>query len=96
MNMDIYIVTEFGCDSGYNDMYTPCNSVFENREEAYKYYTNIKDKIIKEKVDYDIDFWIDYMKKDNNGECIIQNGMDNNNGAKRPIGVMIKKHLLKK
>lgn len=93
MNTDIYIVTEFGCDSGYNDMYTPKNSLFENREEAYKYYTNIKDEIIKDKLEYDIDFWIDYKLKDN-GECIIQKGIDKN-GAKRPIGVMIKKHLLK-
>lgn len=93
MNLDIYIVTEFGCDSGYNDMYTPVISVFENREEAYKCYTNIKDKIIKEKVDYNISFWIDYSLKDN-GECIIQKGMDYD-GAKRPIGVIIKKHLLK-
>ena len=90
--MVIYIITEVGCDSGYNDMYTPSISVFENKEEAYKYYTNIKDTIIKEKVDYDIDFWIDYKLKDN-GECIIQKGIDGN-GAKRPIGVMIKKHLL--
>ena len=90
MDNDIYIVTEFGCDSGYNDMYTPRNSIFKNKEEAYKYYTNIKDKIIKEKVDYEIDFWIDYTFK-NDGECIIQKGIDND-GAKRPIGVMIKKH----
>jgi len=49
-------------------------------------------QIIKEKVDYDIDFWIDYNLKDNE-ECIIQKGIDSN-GAKRPIGIMIKKHLL--
>jgi hypothetical protein len=49
MDTDIYIITEFGCDSGYNDMYTPSISVFDNREDAYKYYTNIKDTIIKEK-----------------------------------------------
>jgi hypothetical protein len=90
--MDIYIVTEFGCNSNHNDMYTPTNSLFENREEAYKYYTNEKDKIIKEKVDYEIDFWIDYSFK-NDGECIIQKGIDND-GAKRPIGVMIKKHSI--
>lgn len=94
MNTEIYIVTEFGCDSGYNDMYTPRNSLFENREEAYKYYTNIKDEIIKEKVEYEIDFWIDYNLKDSDGECIIQKGMDSG-GAKRPIGVMIKKYSLK-
>jgi len=89
MNIDIYIITEFGCDSGYNDMYTPRVLVFKDREEAYKYYTNVKDKIIKEKVDYDIDFYIDYkLRVENNGECIIQKGMDDN-GAKRPIGIMI-------
>lgn len=93
IDIDIYIVTEFGCDSGYNDMYTPKNSLFKNREDAYKYYTNIKDSIIKEKVDYDIDFWIDYNLKDNDGECIIQKGMDND-GAKRPIGVMIQKYVV--
>lgn len=92
--MEIYIVTEFGCNSGHNDMYTPDSSLFENREEAYKYYTNIKDEIIKEKVDYNIDFWIDYNLKDKDGECIIQKGIDDS-GAKRPIGVMIKKFLLK-
>lgn len=91
MNIDIYVVTEFGCNSGYNDMYSPKNSLFKNKEEAYKYYTNIKDIIIKEKIDYDIDFWIDYTLKNDDGECIIQNGMDHN-GAKRPIGIMIKKY----
>lgn len=93
MSFDIYIVTEFGCNSGYNDMYTPKNSLFTNKEDAYKYYTNIKDVIIKEKVDYNIDFWIDYTLKDSDGECIIQKGMDND-GAKRPIGVMIQKYIV--
>lgn len=91
MSTNIYIVTEFGCDSGYNDMYTPKNSLFKHREDAYCYYTKIKDEIIKEKVDYNIDFWIDdYSLKDKDGECIIQKGLDND-GAKRPIGIMIQK-----
>lgn len=93
MNMNIYIVTEFGCNSGYNDMYTPKNLLFKNREDAYKYYTNVKDRIIKDKVDYNIDFWIDYNLKDNDGECIIQKGIDND-GAKRPIGIMIHKYVV--
>jgi len=93
MNIDIYIVTEFGCDSGYNDMYTPKNSLFKNREDAYKYYTNIKDIIIKEKSDYEIDFRIDSKDKDKDMECIIQKGIDNN-GSKRPIGVMIHKYSI--
>jgi hypothetical protein len=93
MNTEIYIVTKFGCDSGYNDMYTPKNSLFKNREEGYTYYTKIKDEIIKEKVNYNIDFWIDYRLKDNDGECIIQKGIDCD-GAKRPIGVMIQKSYI--
>jgi hypothetical protein len=82
---NIYIVTEFGCNSGYNDMYHPSISVFKNYEDAYNFYNNIKNKIIKMKSEYDIDYIL-YKKKDS--ECIIQNGIDNN-GAKRPIGIII-------
>jgi hypothetical protein len=83
--MDIYVVTEFGCNSSHNDMYPPKILVFKNREDAYAHYTNEKNKILQMKEDYGIDFML-YCK----GECIIQCGMDDEHGAKRPIGVMIK------
>lgn len=83
--MNRYIVTKFGCDSGYNDMLPPEVVIFKNREEAYQYYKNVKDEIIKMKFDYDIDYMLHCV---NNKKYIIQKGIDDN-GAKRPIGIMI-------
>ncbi len=82
--MSIFIVTEFGCNSGHNDMYPPNVSVFLNRDDAYVYYNTIKKTIVDMKEMYDIEYE-EYTQEDQ--ESIIQTG--GKDGAKRPIGVMI-------
>ena len=36
--MTVYVVTEFGCNSGCNDMWIPESKVFADRDQAYEYY----------------------------------------------------------
>lgn len=89
--MEVYVVVEFGCNSGYNHMYTPSVSVFQSREKAYELYEKVKNYIIKMKEGYDIDY--DHYEDNGNGkESIIQCGGDE--GAKRPIGIMITKKTI--
>lgn len=88
MGDEIYVISSFGCNSGYNYMYSPDIYVFKNKEEAYAFYTKEKNKILIMKEDYNIDY---HVTKETDSECIIQYGYDNENGAKRPIGVIIKK-----
>lgn len=87
--METYVVVEFGCNSSCNDMYPPKVRVFRSKDDAYSYYTRIKNYILSMKNDYDIDYDI-YTKV--NEECIIQKGEYSDKGAKRPIGIMISNH----
>lgn len=88
--MDLYIVTEFGCNSGYNDMYPPTVTVFTNAEEAYAKFNAMKDEIIHMKEEYDID----YTKYEHNNQIsYIQDG--GVEGAKRPTGVSLT-HVVQK
>lgn len=91
MDVNIYVVTVFGCNSNHNDMYPPMVFVYSDRERAYKVYNDEKDKILKQKEKYEIDFRL-YSESD--GECIIQKGIDEDYGAKRPIGVKIIKEKI--
>jgi chloramphenicol O-acetyltransferase len=69
-------------------MYPPDIYVFKNKEEAYAFYTKEKNKILIMKEDYNIDY---HVIKQTDSECIIQYGYDSEHGAKRPVGVIIKK-----
>jgi hypothetical protein len=91
MDVNIYVVTMFGCNSSHNDMYPPMVFAYSDRERAYKVYNDEKDKILKEKEKYEIDFRL-YSESD--GECIIQKGYDEDYGAKRPVGVKIIKQKI--
>lgn len=86
MDVNVYVVTKFGCNSSHNDMYPPMVFVYSNREMAYKVYNEEKVKILKQAEDYEIDF---RSYSETNSECIIQKGIDEDNGTKRPIGVSI-------
>lgn len=74
----VYVVIEFGCNSGYNDMYPPSAKVFGDKEKAYEYYESKKKWLDKSHVK---------VYKDKDGETTIESGGDE--GAKRPEGVSI-------
>jgi hypothetical protein len=84
--MKVYVVTEFGCNSGYNDMYPPSTKVFMDRDKAYEYYFKCVKPLIEASSwnDYNVPIQ-NYKTKDS--ECVIQYGGDE--GAKRPEGVKI-------
>jgi hypothetical protein len=65
--MQVFVVTEFGCNSGYNDMYPPKVQVFGTKEKAMECYLKLKNEIIKMKEHCNI-----YERE--NYECIIQKG----------------------
>lgn len=37
----VYVVTNFGCNSGAHDMWIPETRVFTNKDDAYTYYNRI-------------------------------------------------------
>lgn len=84
--MKVYVVTEFGCNSGYNDMYSPSTKVFMDRDKAYEYYFQCVKPLIEASHDEDYNVPIQNYKN-KNSECVIQEGGDE--GAKRPEGVKI-------
>lgn len=84
MDVNIYVVTKFGCNSSHNDMYPPMVFIYSDRERAYHVYNEEKEK-------YEIDFRL-YSETDS--ECIIQKGYDEDYGAKRPVGVQIIKQKI--
>lgn len=81
-DINIYVVTEFGCNSGHNDMYPPTTKVFVSKIKAYAYYNKIKARICSS--DYDEPVKV-HVYKDSNGESAIQDGEE----VKRPEGVAI-------
>ena len=82
--MKVYVVTEFGCNSGHSNMYPPSTKVFIDREKAYEYYFQCIRPLIEESSEYNIPIE-KYKNKDR--ECIVQDGGDE--GAKRPMGIQI-------
>ncbi len=80
----VYVVTEFGCDSGYNAMWIPKTKVFHDKEKAYAYYQSKKDDLGKV---HDPPIVVKYVKW-GIGESAIESGGPQ--GAKRPDGVCIR------
>jgi hypothetical protein len=88
--MKVYVVTEFGCNSSYNDMYPPYTKVFIDRDKAYEYYFQCVKPLIEASQLHDkyCNCGVpiqNYKNKDS--ECVIQEGGDD--GAKRPLGIKI-------
>ncbi len=40
-NQVVYIVTQYGCDSGPSEMWIPVSKLFANYEEAYAYFLKV-------------------------------------------------------
>lgn len=78
----VYVVTEFGCNSGHNDMYAPTTKAFVDKVAAYAYYNKIKARLYSDDPDYPIEV---HVSKDAGGESAIQDG----EAVKRPEGVAI-------
>ena len=78
----VYTVTEFGCNSGHNDMYPPTVTLFKSRTDAYEYYNEIKKSLYSNDPDYPIKVH-EYTYA--TGESVIQDSED----VKRPQGVSI-------
>jgi hypothetical protein len=88
--VEMYVVTEFGCNSSHNDMYAPSVKVFYSKEEAYVYYLSVKT---------DLEKYLEYHEHDSecgdlfedhsyeNHEWFIQSG----EYMKRPMGVSIER-----
>lgn len=87
--MKVYVVTKFGCNSGYNDMYPPSTKLFMDRDKAYEYYFQCLKPLIEashEEYDHGYNVPIQTYKNEHR-ECVIQDGGDD--GAKRPVGIQI-------
>jgi len=90
MSKVVYIVTEFGCNSGDNDMYPPTVTAFSTYNAAYKMYRCIEKKLTPE----DPGICYTHHEYDQVDDTLIrgyliQNGGDE--GFKRPKGVMFNK-----
>jgi hypothetical protein len=87
--MEVYVVTEFGCNSTPSDMYPPSTWVFTDREKAYQCYHDHAPSLT------DIENMAErtILKS---GECIIQlcGYPYEDNRAKRPYGVSITKEKI--
>lgn len=100
IEIDVYTVVHFGCDSSPSDMWVPTTRVFSDKNQAYVYYRSIC-PVYDPDDDNDEDDEDDYEEKGydrstlytlDNGECIIQrygyhSGIGNR--AKRPTGALI-------
>ena len=103
LEIDIYTVVHFGCDSSPSDMWVPTTRVFTDEKQAYEYYHSICPAYDPDDDDEDDDEddgffstrkWCDKADKHNldNGECIMQlSGYHDSipNRAKRPEGALI-------
>jgi len=87
--MEVYVVTEFGCNSTPSDMYPPTTWVFTDREKAYQCYHDHAPSL----TDMDNEAEQIMLKS---GECIIQlcGYPSEPCRAKRPYGVSITKEKI--
>lgn len=81
-DINIYVVTEFGCNSNHNDMYPPTTRAFLDKTAANAYYNKIKARLYGTDPNVPIEV---HRYKDMHGESAIQGG----DAAKRPEGVAI-------
>lgn len=80
--MNIYVVTEFGCNSSHNDMYPPTTKAFVSKTQAYAYYNKRKAELYRFSIDGPTKV---HVYKDAKGESAIQDGEE----VKRPEGIAI-------
>ena len=102
--MNIFIVTEYGCNSSPSDMWTPSSKLFSNYTEAYEYFL-----IVSPPIDHECQYYEEANKyvnslydpnSTNNGYIVIEDrcqsyGVDEDcNYAKRPYGAVIARYRM--
>lgn len=92
-----YIVTEYGCNSGANNLWTPRNKLFVNYDEAYSYFLMISPSLTDTKKIAEQTINHEYDPNDKSNHFVIienriqiaGNYYDDPNCAKKPYGVVI-------
>jgi hypothetical protein len=102
--MNIFIVTEYGCNSSPSDMWTPSSKLFTNYAEAYEYFLKVSPTIDKEcKYYQEAEQYVNSSydsNSENNGYIVIENrcqtcvGDKDTSYAKRPYGAVIARHRM--
>ena len=103
--MNIFIVTEYACNSSPSDMVTPTSKLFTNYEEAYEHFLKVSPPIDRslgyyQEVDQRFNSSYD-PNSGNNGYIVIESRCqtcvrDNKDTsyAKRPYGAVIARHRI--
>ena len=103
--MNIFIVTEYACNSSPSDMVTPSSKLFTNYEEAYEYFLKVSPTIDRECVYYqEADQCVNSSYYDstssNNGYIVIESRCQTcrkdkeSSYAKRPYGAVIARYIM--
>lgn len=101
--MNIFIVTEYGCNSSPSDMWTPSNKLFSNYEEAYEYFLKVSPTIDRECAYYqEADQHVNSSYDPNSTDvyifiesrCQTCHGDKDTSYAKRPYGAVIARYRM--
>lgn len=102
--MNIFIVTQYGCNSSPSDMWTPISKLFTNYEEAYEYFLKVSPTIDRECEYYEeADQRVNSSynpNSTNNGYIVIESRCQTchkdkeSNYAKRPYGAVIARYIM--
>ncbi len=102
--MNIFIVTEYGCNSSPSDMWTPITKLFTNYAEAYAHFLIVSPTIDRERPYYaETDHVVNTSydpESVNDGctfieyRCHIARGDKVCNYAKRPSGAVISRYRM--
>ncbi len=102
--MNVFIVTEYGCNSSPSDMWTPSSKLFSNYAEAYEYFL-----IVSPPIDRKCEYYEEanqYVNRaydpnsTNNGYIVIEDRCQSYRGyeelcyAKRPYGAVIARYRM--
>ncbi len=93
--MSFYIVTQYGCNSSHNDMWTPRSTLFTNYTEAYDHFLLVAPCIDRENEYYqEATQYINNSCEPNSAYILIEyrcqlGDGDKGNYAKRPYGALI-------
>ena len=102
--MNIFIVTEYGCNSSPSDMLTPSSKLFSNYAEAYEYFLKVSPTIDRNRPYYQeaeqhVNTSYD-PNSTNNGYIVIESRCQTCVGdkvtsyAKRPQGAVIARYRM--
>ena len=103
--MNIFIVTEYGCNSSPSDMVTPTSKLFLDYSEAYEHFLKVSPPIDRSLAYYEeLNQCVNTSYNPtggNNGYIVIESrcqtynrGDEDLNYAKRPYGAVIARHRI--